>query len=291
MIIKKILNNNAVIALDNKDEEIVVTGLGLAFKMKAGQIIDDKKVERIFRMENDLVMKHLKDLISELPSIYFEVAEEIITYANQKLKGPLSDSIYLTLTDHLAFTVRRNENGMDLKNPMHWEIKRYYQQEYIIGQYALMIIEEKLKVNLPKDEAASIAMHLVNAEGSNDMPKSMKVIEVLQDALNIIKYHFNISLPEESLHYERLVTHLKFFAQRLMNKELEIKEDDSLFHMVKEQYREAYQCARKIKDYAKNAFGHKMNDSELTYLIVHIQRVVEEAMKDTSENNGGNNND
>ena len=64
VIIKKILNNNAVIALDNKDEEIVVTGLGLAFKMKAGQTIDDKKVERIFRMENDLVMKHLKDLTS-----------------------------------------------------------------------------------------------------------------------------------------------------------------------------------------------------------------------------------
>lgn len=53
---------------------------------------------------------------------------------------------------------------------MLWEIKRFYKQEYSIGTKALEIIKDDFEVSLPKDEAASIALHIVNAELNEDMP-------------------------------------------------------------------------------------------------------------------------
>ena len=38
------------------------------------------------------------------------------------------------------------------------------QEEYLIGEYAIAMIERKIGVTLPVDEAGFIALHIVNAE-------------------------------------------------------------------------------------------------------------------------------
>lgn len=45
--IAKILNNNVVISVDKNGEDIIVMGSGIAFQKKHGDLIDEKKVERI----------------------------------------------------------------------------------------------------------------------------------------------------------------------------------------------------------------------------------------------------
>ena len=45
--IKKVLNNNVVIA-QNDNEETILMGLGLGFGKKAGEVVEDKKIEKIF---------------------------------------------------------------------------------------------------------------------------------------------------------------------------------------------------------------------------------------------------
>ena len=47
MKIKKVLNNNVVIA-QNDNEETILMGLGLGFGKKAGEVVEDKKIEKIF---------------------------------------------------------------------------------------------------------------------------------------------------------------------------------------------------------------------------------------------------
>ena len=46
MIIKKILNNNVVITLNEHHEEIVVMGKGLAYGKKTGDYIDPSKINK-----------------------------------------------------------------------------------------------------------------------------------------------------------------------------------------------------------------------------------------------------
>lgn len=275
MKIKKILNNNAVIAVGFDNEEVVVTGLGLAFKKKAGQMLDEEKIERVFRMESKEVSEKLKALIREIPIEFVQVTEEIVSTAREILKKNLSETIYLTLTDHLNFAVNRNKEGQNLSNPMEWEIRRFYQDEYRVGLKALGIIQSHLGVLLPEAEAASIAMHLVNAEMDEQMPNVVKLIKALQDMLNIVKYHFGLELAEDSLHYQRLVTHLKFFAQRVIAGEKDASADEALFEMVATKYKDAYECAVKIQKYVMEQYHFEVNKAEMTYLIVHIDRVIQ----------------
>ena len=103
---------------------------------------------------------------------------------------------------------------MVLTNSMLWEIKHYYSHEFQIGQEAIAIIRRYTGIEMPVDEAGFIAMHILNSELDIDMDLSRLITRIIQDVLNIITYHFHIVIDEESLDYERFVTHLKFFIQR-----------------------------------------------------------------------------
>ncbi|MDK2867825.1 MAG: beta-glucoside operon transcriptional antiterminator [Clostridiales bacterium] len=290
MKIKKILNNNAVIAIDQDANEVVVTGSGLAFKKKIGDILDNHKVERIFRLEDQEVSRKLKKLIRDLPIKYVEISEAIIAMAKHDLGCELNENIYLTLTDHIHFLVERIEKKLAISNPLSWEIRRFYTEEYKVGVKAIEAIEKKLDIELPDEEAASIAMHIVNAELGEAMPNVVTMINIIQDTLSIMKYHYHIEFDEDSLYFQRLVTHLKFFAQRIIssqkNNDLgEAKDlakddaDEKLFVMISSQYRESYACAQKIQKYAHEVHQFEINHAELTYLIVHIEKVIQSLKK------------
>lgn len=61
------------------------------------------------------------------------------------------------VTDHCHFAIERYKQGMVIRNVLLWEIKRLYQNEFALGLEALDIIEQRLGVRLPEDEAGFIA--------------------------------------------------------------------------------------------------------------------------------------
>ena len=110
------------------------------------------------------VRERFKDLLASMPLEYIQVSADIISYARKNLNTKLSQNVYLTLTDHIGFAIERFKDGMDFSNALYREIKRFYPQEFEIGMHALLLIEERTGIRLPDDEAASIAIHLVDAE-------------------------------------------------------------------------------------------------------------------------------
>ena len=44
--------------------------------------------------------------------------------------------------------------------------------------------------------------------------------------------------------------------------------------VVKIQYKESYNCAKQIKSFIEENYTYKVNDDEILYLILHINRVV-----------------
>ena len=93
-----------------------------------------------------------------------EAASDIITYAKDSLELKLNQNVYLTLTDHIGFALNRHREGMDFNNVLYDEIRLFYPVEYSIGRYALELIEERTGYRLAEDEAASIALHIINGE-------------------------------------------------------------------------------------------------------------------------------
>ena len=275
MKLDKIINNNLIRTFDNNGKEILLMGCGLGFQKKIGDTIDRSKIEKIYAIENKNDSNKLMNLLSEIPLEYIQVSNEIISYAKYSLGKRLNDNIYISLTDHISFAIERYKQGLNFKNALLWEIKRFYNHEFLIGKEALTIIKKRLDIMLSEDEAASIALHIVNAQlNSRDMNDTLDITKVIQNILNIVKFHFNIELDEYSLHYERFITHLKFFAQRILSGKV-VKSDDANFcEMIKEQYKDSYLCAEKVKKYILKEFNHEISDEEMMYLTVHIKRIV-----------------
>lgn len=276
MIINKVLNNNVVTIINENDEEAVVMGRGLAFQKKKGDEVDESKIEKIFVLENKSINEKLLTLVNDIPAKYLEIAEDIIRYAEDKLNTKLNENIYLTLTDHISFAISRAEKSLEIKNAMLWDIKRLHKEEFEIGIYALKVIKDNLNIELPQDEAASIAMHILNGELEQEMPEIVDMIKLIEEILKMVKYHFNIEFDEDSINYYRFVTHLKFFTQRLSSGRYYEDNDNDLFDMIKLKYPQSYECTKRIEGFVKQKYNTQLTKEEMLYLIIHTARVVHE---------------
>lgn len=277
MLISKVLNNNVVTIKNEDNQESVVMGRGIAFQKKKGDEIDEEKIDKIFVLKNKSINDKLITLVNDIPAEYLEISEEVIKYAEEKLNTKLNENIYLTLTDHISFSINRYNNNLEMKNVMLWDIKRLHKPEFDIGIKALKIIKDKADIALPEDEAASIAMHILNGELNQDMPQIVDIINLINEVLKIVKYHFNIDFDEESINYYRFVTHLKFFAQRMVNGKYYEDDDNELFEIIRLKYPKSYECTKKIEGFIKQKFNSQLTKEEKLYLIVHTARVVKES--------------
>lgn len=91
---------------------------------------------------------------------------------------------------------------------------------------------------------------------------------------SIVKVYYHTEFDDESLDYYRFITHLKFFAQRLLRKEHYDDESEEFLEAAKVKYPKAYQCAEKIRAFIESENGYEFDRSELLYLSVHINRIV-----------------
>ncbi|WP_430482552.1 BglG family transcription antiterminator LicT [Rossellomorea marisflavi] len=277
MEISKVINNNVVLTHDDQGKELVVMGRGLAFKKRPGDQVDTGLVEKTFVLEGEGVSAKLAELLADVSEKYLVLSEKIMTMAAMKLGVKLDDYLYVALTDHLSFAITRYKQGIKLQNALAWEIKKYYRKEYQTALEALTIIEEDTGIMMDENEAASIAMHLVNSQVSGEGLESItKVVTTVNDILTIVKYHFNVTLDEESMNYERFLTHLRFFAWRLMKKEQTVEEqtDDFFYQQVERQYPQAFECSGKIAVYIQKELNWTLSKDERIYLTLHIHRVT-----------------
>ncbi|MEI5992736.1 BglG family transcription antiterminator LicT [Candidatus Enterococcus mansonii] len=276
MEVKKVINNNIVKSLDADGHEVLVMGKGIGFKKNIGDAIDDALVEKIYTSNEDLTTNKLAQLLSNVRLEHLQVANEIIGFAKLSLGKKLNENIYLTLTDHIDYAIERYNNGLPVRNALLWEIKRFYNHEYLIGKEALTIISNRLNITLPEDEAGFIALHIVNAElDLSQVSQVSEMTKVIQKILNIVKYHYKTDLDEYTLNYERFITHLKFFVQRLFSGiELDKDKDEGFLFMLKEKYQDEYRCALKIREYISKEFDRELKEDEMIYLTIHIRRIT-----------------
>lgn len=273
MIIEKVINNNIVSASDESGKELVVMGRGIGFGAKTGNEINEAKIEKIFRMESRTVAEQLKELLANMPLERVKISGDIISYAKKILNLQLNQSIYVTLTDHINFAINRYKKGINLKNALLWEIKRFYSQEYELGRYAVNLIRERLDVELPEDEAGFIALHFVNAEYGTEISNAANFPNQVKKMLEIVTEDLGLEMDENSLHYERFVTHLKFLLQRVYRKELLQDEDIEMAEMIRRKYPKEFSCSKKVADYIEKEIGCKLSEEEKMYLAIHIRRV------------------
>jgi len=275
MIIHKVLNNNLVASQDEKGKEIILRGKGIGFQRKYGDEIPKEEIERVFIPVNKEESRYFQELIPNIPIEYLTIAEEILNYARTVQQLDITDSIILPLCDHIAGMADRYQNGIRLNHPLLFDIPRLYPKEFNVGLMALTLFETKLNIITDENEAAFLVFHFVNNQlNANKSEEIYPVTDVIKGILEIVEAGYQITLDKEEWNYQRFVTHLKFFAQRLLQKAQYTEEDDCLFQTVKEKYPQVYQCIVKIADHLYEKYKYDLNKEEMLYLMLHVERVT-----------------
>ncbi len=276
MKIEKVFNNNVVQILGINNEEIIVMGKGLGFQKKPGDEVNQDLIEKRFILQNTDT-----DMVGELSRVYVDLDSEeidlvleIIHQGQEKLGQTFDISLYIALADHLHYTIQRTREGLTLQNPLAWEVRKFYPEEFQLGKDTIELVKEKMMLQLADDEAASIALHFINAQKDGGLLEKNRLIsKIVSDILEIVRLHFGEVRDEESISYNRFITHVQYFAQRVANGLVQGKNDAFLYEQVKENYPHAFACTEKIKSYVESAYNFAMSRDEQVYLTIHIQRL------------------
>ena len=277
MKIEKILNNNAFISIDKSGEEIVVMGRGIAFGKKQGNEVELSRGYKIFSNSDKELNQRLKNIVSDIPEEYMKITEQVVCMLEKGYDKKVNDIIYVSLTEHIHGAVERYKKGIQIKKPLLVDIKRLFRDEYEVSKQALEAIKEEFGIEFEEDEAGYIAQHIVNAQLDDDMSDIVNVTRIMQDILNIIKYSYKIDFNEESVYYYRFVTHLKFFAQRILNRLTYEDDNEDVFEVFKDKYNESYKCVLKIKEQIKQIYDYELSKDEQIYLMIHKERITTKA--------------
>ncbi|WP_246616554.1 PRD domain-containing protein [Vagococcus lutrae] len=278
--IVKSLNNNLVLATDQHDEELVLFGKGIGFKKKKGDELSDANITKIFRSKE---FNHTTPaMIADISSEVLTLTETIVDMGEAELKKALNTTLLFSLADHIQAAIERlNQNQLLDENTLQWEIPFLYYQEYQMGLKALAVINQTLNVNLPKSEASFIALHFVNAQNDFDsMNETMMIAQITKSIVRTIQSLFDISLNKESISYSRFVTHIRYFMNRQFHQQqLPTRQNETLYEIIQSQYPKSYACGLMIREMLKKEYHIDVSDDEMIYLIIHIERVVEETQQ------------
>ena len=272
MKILKVFNNNSVAAISDDLGDIILTGSGIGFQKKAGDLVDETKIEKTYLFKDDQ-KKRFEQSIAEVPAVYYEIAHKIVSKAVKDLKVDFSGEIFIAISDHLSFAVKRKKENIYLPNIILNETKIIYKEEYKVGLWALDYIENKIGIRLDEDEAGYLALHLVNFSLSNNANNAMKIVTLTKEVLNLIKKTMKVELEEDSIGYTRISTHLKFLAERIFRDDASSVVDTTsdIREMLKEDARLAL-CINRIVKLIKERYNYDLSPDEQTYLCIHIKK-------------------
>lgn len=272
MKILKVFNNNSVAAISDELGDIIVTGSGIGFQKKIGDLVDENRIEKTYFFKDDQ-QKRFEQSIETVPPIYFEITNKIVSKASKELETDFSGEIFLAISDHLSFAVKRKKDDIYLPNVVLAETKALYQKEYQVGLWALDYIDKKINIRLDEDEAGYIALHLVNFSLNNKSNNATKIVSLTKEVLNVIKTSMKVDLEEDSLGYARISTHLKYLAERIFRNQTDSLGDTTsdIREMLKEDLRLSL-CINRIVKLIRDRYDYELSPDEQTYLCIHIKK-------------------
>ena len=273
--LRRILNNNAAVARNEHGDEVIITGKAVGFSHRTGDVLRDDEVGRVYILKSDAAGKRLQALFQEIPYPCIEVAEKIVDFASAALDRQFSQNLIISLSDHINFCIEQHEAGTYQKNLLSDEIERLYPTECVVGRQGLALIERDLGVVLDPSEAASIAFHIINNSGAGSVDVE-KIISGVEGMLGIIRSEMGIELGDDTSHYARLVTHLKFLMRRVIAGEQPEDDAGKLFLNIDEgQVAGISRCLDAVGAYLADEFGYRISNVERLYLFVHIVAITQ----------------
>jgi len=270
--ISKVFNNNVVLVNQSGKEKIFI-GRGIGFGARIGQNLpSSSNIEKVFSIEQEDHYNKFNQLLSIVDKRIIGICEEIINMVSYELNETLDEKIHIALTDHIAFTLHRLQTSTEIKNPFLMEIQTIYKQEYEIARKAKQMLMSYLDTNIPDDEIGFIALHIHSCRCSNKLSNTIKFAMLCNSIVEMIEKEHHISIDKTSIDYARLLTHIRFAIQRIINN-APIRNE--LLAFTKKKYKASYKLAQKAARLIEDEFNLTVVEDEIGFITLHIERCIQ----------------
>lgn len=269
-VVKKV-NNNVAICLDGQGRELIAFGKGLGFRPTPYELSDLSLIQRTFY---DVSPQYM-EMIGTLPMDVMEFTAEVVDMARGTLPYELSPNLLLTLSDHIAFAIKRTREGIFVKMPLAYDLEQMYPQEISMAQRAVEELKARFKVPLHRDEASGIAMAFINARvySKEDSGGQLGDEDILEEITGMVEREMGVSIDQSSFNYARYATHVRYLLERLKSGKGIDSINQGMYAELRQEYGETAACVDKIADYLERRHGFHVTEEEQLYLFLHVNRV------------------
>ena len=267
MKVIRCINNNVAVCLDSSGKELVAFGKGIGFR-KPPYEVPLGKLERTYYGVDSIYLS----MINDIPKKILDISDETIDYARVVLDCELSSNIIFTLADHLNFCIERYRKHMNFTLPIVRDIEQLFEKEVSVGQFALKLIRERMNVFLPREEAAYVALHLINYEEKqkNTEPAEDAVIE---NVTGIIEKEYGIDISRDDFNYSRFVSHMNYLFKRGKHQELMKTDNGRIYQDLVRDYPKTHEVSVRVSEYLEQVMNISLADEEKLCLMLHINRL------------------
>lgn len=271
--VKKALNNNTLIAIGDKDNrEYLLIGKGIGFGKKVSQRIEAPQECTIYSLHEHTERGSAMELVKDMDPVFLEIAEQVLK-EGERVFGKIDWNILFPMADHIAFAVKRIQNGEQINNPLTGDIRALFHMEYNTAEYIRPILKDRLGVEIDEHEVGYVALHIHSAIENENVALSMQIAGAVRECIQLVEEKTGKTIDVMSLTYNRLMNHVRYMAARITKGEpLKLDMND----YMSEQFPDAFRLASIVCLHLSKYLKKKMDEVEIGYLAMHIQRVLAE---------------
>lgn len=275
MRIKRIYNNNVILAEDSEKNEVVLFGKGLGFGLARGDAVKDNLIEKKFEFKDETGYR-FKKIVESIPEDIIKLTDDLIIFIKSELNQTTGDGIYVTLTDHISNLIERVRMGIKFDEGLLWNVKQLYPTEYKIGIECVRQISERLHISLDYSEANFIALHIINAETNMEMSDIYFITGLLDKISTIVCHNFE-SIDKTSYSFERFMIHCRLFARNLMlgkTSDGNSPDNKEVYTLLLDKYPKQAHSLQEIEMMLTHDFTYAVSSDEALYLLLHLIKLT-----------------
>ncbi|MGN1377066.1 MAG: PRD domain-containing protein [Dorea sp.] len=273
--IKKVLNHNTVIAISEREhQECLIMGKGIGFGKKVSERMDTRPEDRVYSLKEYTERGDAREIVQSVAPEFLEITNEVLNEA-EKIFGRIDRNVLFPLADHIAFAVQRIQNHEQISNPLTEDIRILFHMEFKAAEKIRPLLEKRMGIQIDDDEVGYVALHIHSAIDDEKVSQAMQMARAVRECISLVEQTVGKSIDVASLSYNRLMNHIRYMVARAMSGEkLKVNMND----YMKIKFPEAYQMAESVCRQIGNSLGCELEEVEVGYLAMHIERVASDEL-------------
>ena len=134
------------------------------------------------------------------------------------------------------------------------------------------LILEETGLEFSEDELGYIALHIHSSLDPIQVSQAMQMAALVRECVELVQRETGGNIDITSLSYNRLMTHIKYMAARILKGET-LSMDVNGF--MRESYPKAFAISTEMCRHLGQSLRLSVDEKEIGYLAMHIERVFE----------------